>query len=41
MTSVTVYELLNDREFNSIEDAEKIINYTLNGIGIKSISYAN
>ncbi|HKL10569.1 MAG TPA: TetR/AcrR family transcriptional regulator [Clostridia bacterium] len=36
MTSVTVYELLNDKEFNSIEDAEKIINYTLNGIGIKN-----
>jgi len=36
MTSVTVYELLNDKEFNSIDDAEKIINYTLNGIGIKN-----
>lgn len=35
MTSVTVYELLNDRNINSIEDAEKIINYILNGIGIK------
>jgi AcrR family transcriptional regulator len=38
MTSITVYELLNDKEFNSIEDAEKIINYTLNGIGIKPTS---
>ena len=37
MTSVTVYELLNNREFNSMKDAEKIINYTLNGIGVKPI----
>lgn len=36
MTSVTVYELLNDRKINSIEDAEKIISYILNGIGIKN-----
>lgn len=35
MTSVTVYELLNEKEFDSITEAEKIINYTLNGIGIK------
>ncbi len=35
MTSVTVFELLNDKEINSIEDAEKIINYILNGIGLK------
>lgn len=36
MTSITVFELLNDKKINSIEDAEKIINFTLNGIGIKN-----
>lgn len=36
MTSITVYELLNNKKINSIEDAEKIINFTLNGIGIKT-----
>jgi len=41
MTSVTVYELLSNQEFNSYKDAEKIINYTLNGIGIKPISISN
>lgn len=36
MTSITVFELLNDKKINSIEDAKKIINFTLNGIGIKN-----
>ena len=38
MTSVTVYELLNEKEFNAMEDAGKLIDYTLNGIGLKPSS---